>query len=408
MRGHRRRPQEERGRGPRADRRGSVPARGRAARRPGRRCGVRGSGRTRSWRAAEARAVIDGDDYARVSSASLGLNRGPRIAVIYASGTITSGKSGYDPVNGAIVGSDTLIEYIRQARRDSVDSRHRPAHRQPRRIGGGVRRDLARADDRAQRARRPAARRVDVRPRGVGRLLHRDAGAGHRRAAVDADRLDRHLRRQVRHRRRCTRSSARTSSRRASAGTRRSNSPARPLQRRASGRSWRSSCRPSTTSSSRRSPSRATARRRRSTPSRRVASGPAGRPRRTGWWTSSAGSSGRSRSPSSARRFPPTREVELVGLSAAQELLRARCRTSSRGRRAAGGRRVDVREPVAERAGSAAPSARPVRDVPPRRTAGADAVHVPQVGPTVYHEGTKHTEPTKNRLTRNFVSFVTP
>ena len=50
---------------------------------------------------------------------SLGLNRGPRIAVIYASGIINSGKSGYDPVNGAIAGSETLNDYIRQARRDS-------------------------------------------------------------------------------------------------------------------------------------------------------------------------------------------------------------------------------------------------------------------------------------------------
>jgi protease IV len=61
---------------------------------------------------------IDGDDYARVSDSSLGLNRGPRLAVIYATGTITSGKSGYDPVNGAVIGSETLIDYIRQARRD--------------------------------------------------------------------------------------------------------------------------------------------------------------------------------------------------------------------------------------------------------------------------------------------------
>ncbi len=61
---------------------------------------------------------IDGDDYARVSGTSLGLNSGPRLAIIYAVGTITSGKSGYDPVNGAVVGSETLIEYIRQARRD--------------------------------------------------------------------------------------------------------------------------------------------------------------------------------------------------------------------------------------------------------------------------------------------------
>ncbi len=62
---------------------------------------------------------LDGDDYARISAGSLGLNRGPRIAVIYASGTINSGKSGYDPVNGAIAGSDTLNDYIRQARRDT-------------------------------------------------------------------------------------------------------------------------------------------------------------------------------------------------------------------------------------------------------------------------------------------------
>lgn len=62
---------------------------------------------------------IEGDDYARVSNTSLGLNRGPRLAIIYAAGAITSGKSGYDPVNGAVVGSETLIEYIRQARRDS-------------------------------------------------------------------------------------------------------------------------------------------------------------------------------------------------------------------------------------------------------------------------------------------------
>src|SRR6185295_2233619 len=70
-------------------------------------------------RAGERRRRLDIDDYGRVSPSSLGLNRGPRIAVIYATGTINSGKSGYDPVNGAIAGSDTLIEHIRQARRDA-------------------------------------------------------------------------------------------------------------------------------------------------------------------------------------------------------------------------------------------------------------------------------------------------
>jgi protease IV len=71
-------------------------------------------------RAGEKRQRLDSDDYGRVGLSSVGLNRGPRIAVIYASGTINSGKSGYDPVNGAIAGSETLVDYIRQARKDSA------------------------------------------------------------------------------------------------------------------------------------------------------------------------------------------------------------------------------------------------------------------------------------------------
>jgi protease IV len=67
----------------------------------------------------EKRDRLEADDYARVSLTSVGLNRGPRIAVVYAAGTIASGRSGLDPVNGPVVGSDTLIDYIRQARRDS-------------------------------------------------------------------------------------------------------------------------------------------------------------------------------------------------------------------------------------------------------------------------------------------------
>src|SRR5262245_15585036 len=70
-------------------------------------------------RAGERRTRIESEDYSRISLTSLGLNRGPRIAVIYATGTITGGKSGYDPINGPIVGSETLIESIRAARKDS-------------------------------------------------------------------------------------------------------------------------------------------------------------------------------------------------------------------------------------------------------------------------------------------------
>jgi protease IV len=63
---------------------------------------------------------LEGDDYARVELRSLGLNRGPRIAVIYVVGLINGGGSGYDPVNGAVAGSDTLVEAIRTARADSA------------------------------------------------------------------------------------------------------------------------------------------------------------------------------------------------------------------------------------------------------------------------------------------------
>lgn len=43
----------------------------------------------------------------------------PRIGVIYAGGTIVSGRSGYDPVNGPIIGSETLVRHIRAARQDT-------------------------------------------------------------------------------------------------------------------------------------------------------------------------------------------------------------------------------------------------------------------------------------------------
>jgi protease-4 len=62
---------------------------------------------------------IEMNEYRGVSASSLGLDRGPRIAVIYAAGIIASGKSNYDSPSGAVVGSDTLIEYLRKARADN-------------------------------------------------------------------------------------------------------------------------------------------------------------------------------------------------------------------------------------------------------------------------------------------------
>jgi protease IV len=64
------------------------------------------------------RRRIEGSDYQRISGESIGLRPRSRIAVIYAVGTIASGKSAFDPVNGAVVGSDTLVEQIRRVRDD--------------------------------------------------------------------------------------------------------------------------------------------------------------------------------------------------------------------------------------------------------------------------------------------------
>ena len=68
-----------------------------------------GGGRTRMLKQQEYRAV---------GLNSLGLNRGPRIALIYAVGTITSGASSESP-SGQVVGSDTIVEYLRKARADN-------------------------------------------------------------------------------------------------------------------------------------------------------------------------------------------------------------------------------------------------------------------------------------------------
>ena len=61
---------------------------------------------------------IDGTDYQRVSPRSLGFSPRARIAVLYAVGTIVSGRSGFDPVNGTVVGSETVVEQIRRVRDD--------------------------------------------------------------------------------------------------------------------------------------------------------------------------------------------------------------------------------------------------------------------------------------------------
>jgi len=57
-------------------------------------------------------------DYRQVTPQSLGLNRGPRIALIYAVGMINTGASSEGSMTGQVLGSDTMVEYLRKARAD--------------------------------------------------------------------------------------------------------------------------------------------------------------------------------------------------------------------------------------------------------------------------------------------------
>lgn len=63
--------------------------------------------------------LVSGSDYKDVSSDSLGLNSGERVAVIYASGAINIGKSSKSGFGGEMIGSDTLVKAINEAATDA-------------------------------------------------------------------------------------------------------------------------------------------------------------------------------------------------------------------------------------------------------------------------------------------------
>jgi protease-4 len=65
----------------------------------------------------EAEHSIEADVYKGVGLPGLRLERGPRIAVVYAVGTISSGRSG-ESAWGPVLGSETLIQAIRTVRAD--------------------------------------------------------------------------------------------------------------------------------------------------------------------------------------------------------------------------------------------------------------------------------------------------
>jgi protease-4 len=61
---------------------------------------------------------IEDSLYQRASLEDAGIRTTARIAVLHAVGIITSGRSTVDPVNGSIVGSDTMVEQIQRIRED--------------------------------------------------------------------------------------------------------------------------------------------------------------------------------------------------------------------------------------------------------------------------------------------------
>jgi protease-4 len=66
----------------------------------------------------ESRERVEERDYRRITLRSLGVRTESRIAVLYASGVIASGGSTHDTVNGAVVGSDTMVEQLERIRDD--------------------------------------------------------------------------------------------------------------------------------------------------------------------------------------------------------------------------------------------------------------------------------------------------
>ena len=62
--------------------------------------------------------IVHAGAYKEIPSDSLGLNNGPRVAVIFASGAITMGSSNDGTFGGQMVGSDTLVRAINDAADD--------------------------------------------------------------------------------------------------------------------------------------------------------------------------------------------------------------------------------------------------------------------------------------------------
>ncbi len=64
--------------------------------------------------------TISVSQYARIPAKEVGLGKGSKIALIYAVGNIVPGESGYDPLMGRNMGSQSIMRMLRSARENSL------------------------------------------------------------------------------------------------------------------------------------------------------------------------------------------------------------------------------------------------------------------------------------------------
>lgn len=71
------------------------------------------------YKADDKLRTIRGSEYREIPSDSVGLNKGEKVAIIYASGAINVGHSNDGPFGGSMVGSDTVVAAVNDAADDS-------------------------------------------------------------------------------------------------------------------------------------------------------------------------------------------------------------------------------------------------------------------------------------------------
>jgi protease-4 len=70
------------------------------------------------YKAEDKLRTIGGSEYREIPSDTLGLNKGEKVAVIYASGAINMGSSSSSPFGGEMVGADTIVKAVNDAAAD--------------------------------------------------------------------------------------------------------------------------------------------------------------------------------------------------------------------------------------------------------------------------------------------------